>query len=918
MKSGGIVFVTFLFVMIVNAVSYAQVDIECANGGCHVPSNVSATNLDLIDHTRIELNYTPDAVNILAPSGDTPRDFRAWIRSRTTQGQNLNLDIKSERNGAKAGNGVIIMDAIKNLSINSNGYNGNNHPSATQICASKVLAGDYGVAIRSAFITRRNNDPSLPANECDVNDLYNVQNNGQLQCDAGYVEIPTQNITGTRWEKKKVCTTQAGRALCVARRVNIRCDIYADKLPSYTGDRCCDSNPTPNVNPNWRCEPLRCSGNDSGWFQRFTFRMWEEEYQTMVKNGHSDQFICQTLTGAGGATDTIDKVDKTYVAVVSYHDATDDLTIYPPAGATVVTMQYSAGMCGSFSDDPTNPLDQFSSFFDSGSGFVRMEGEGVRKECTGLASDYSEGSYCRNALTAKENPDACTGTYSDYIEGNKCWYELLPTCTESEDYHDYENGSWCYNKQIDNCRDVPYGSYPTGSHCYDVLKERQCGGNASDYPAGHRCWEQLSTDTCSGVYTNYSNNSYCYNKLAPTCSAFDIPEGDPTPVDPDDPESEMIPWEHPLKNHPDYNFCMSSNNINRFPDTCPVGGNYTSFPRGSKCYEELQPSCAGSFDSYPEGSFCYEKNKPVCEGKYTDYTEGSFCWNHLVPETSCTEAYDTYPEGSYCYIKNIPVCTGTYTDYQFFDFCYMKLEPTCSGVYTDYPMYSDCWKKLLPVNPEDEASSCVGNWESWPAGSYCWKNLQPKCENTDYTTYPVGSFCYNKYHPDQNLELDSSANCAVVSGVGSVCWEQSLPVCGEIEEGNNEDLDFHQRPGQYCWYKNRAEENGFCEGDYSEYPKGSSCWSHGRGEVSLFYREPDNCSIRCSWNGNYSVCETGKPLFNVAHTEVSSTNQGQNIQRDALLSFKVRYKLLTDLGLEYNHDTEVKVRVQDPTMSIGP
>lgn len=915
MVLGGTKTVIALFCLLSAVNALAQLEINCANGNCSYPNNVSVNDLNLVEHTRFEINSIAEPVRITAPASSDPRDFRAWLRTRTTLGQNLNIDIKSQKKNAKAGSAVVIVDSVKNLSIDTTGYTGQNHPTATQVCATKIKAGDYGTAMRTAFNARRSADPMLNPNECDVNDLYNIQNNGQVQCDAGYIEIPGQTITGTRWEKKRECTTQAGRSLCVARRINLRCDIYADKQTG-SGSGCCDTVAAPTSATTWRCEALRCDNTDSGWYNRFTFRLWEEEYQNMVKAGHSDQFICQTLTGAGGIADTLDSVDKTYVPVVSYQDISDDLTIYPPIGSTVNAMQFSAGVCGSFNEDPANPLDSFSQFYNSGTDFVRMSGLGLRKDCTGVAADWPEGSYCRDALEASLDPLSCTGSYSDYSEGNKCWVELLPNCTDQR-YEQYEAGSWCYNKHINTCLDRAYSIYPEDSMCHRILKEKQCGGNASDYQPGHVCWSQLTNETCSGVYTNYSQNSYCYNKLAPTCSDFDVPVGSPTPVDPEDPESEMIPWEHPLKDHPDYNFCMSGTNISKFPNSCPSGGIYSSFPRGSKCWTELQPSCPLGFESYAVGSFCYEKKKPICEGSHTNYTPGSYCYNRMIPESSCPDEFTDYQDGSFCFESKMPTCTGVYTDHPFYSYCYQKLLPACSGVYTDYPAGSYCRRFLAPVVEADEPSSCEGVWTDWPAGSYCWKSLQPKCEDPTYSNYPAGSFCYNRLYPGQSLQQDRSINCAIVNGTGSSCWEQSFPNCTgqEAEEDEEVATDPNYWPGQYCWYKERAEENGFCDSGYEDYPRGSSCWTRNRGDVDLYYNSPENCAIRCNWNGTYTSCELGSPQFNLPHTEIMSTYVGQQASPDATLSFKVRYKLLSELGLEYNHDTEVKIRVKNPNLT---
>lgn len=884
---------------------FAQYEVSCSNGNCTYPSDLNnLSTINLPDYSRFEASYLDDDLYIRAPANAVPRDFMAWIKSRSIQGQDVEVDLKSTVKNVNAGQFVLIGDSIKNLSVNSNGFSSQNFPNSSTICAQRILNGDYGSTIRSSFVNRRNVDPTLPADRCDQTDLLQVQNNGALTCAPNFQYIPSQLISAERWMKKKECTTSAGRELCVAKRVILKCDLYADKPTYLPGNQCCDHVAAPTSSTDWKCDPLRCDADDSGWYLSFTFRMWEEEYKTRATGGQSNSFICEALTGSDTiSNDVVELKDKSYTTSLEYVNSPTEFNIYPPVGENVVASYVSAGVCSSVNNNPTDTLNSFSEWFTAGIDYIRMSGKGRQVNCSSNLSDYTPDDYCYKAIQANANPNACTGQFDLYMPGNKCWEELLPTCT-SPNYEDYDRDSYCYNKHITNCQSRVYSLYPNdgvqSNFCHKILKERQCGGVYTDYQPGSTCWKTLVTDnSCVGTYSDYPVGSFCYNKQAPNCTMFDV-------LDPGD------------EVHPNYNFCTTSGNIQNFPDTCNPAKSYSDYPLGSKCWNDNQPVCPLAYTSYPTNSFCWEKKKPACLGVYTDYSVGTFCYDKLLPQV-CSAAFETYPAGSFCHQKLMPVCSGVYTDYSIGSFCYNKLSPTCPGVYTDYPVGSFCRRDLTPKDGSNEFI-CEGQYSDYPAGSYCWEKLQPECTLPN-SSYLAGSYCYNATVAGQHSDNTQAVNCLYSSGPGSMCWKDNFPACVFIAEDINSpgydssyEDDFDMSYGSYCWHKKQEALTGYCYKNYSEYPRGSACWINNRANPDLFSYSDDTCSVKCEWNGTFSSCDIGNPTGSTAHVKTPASYYGQRVKADSQVSFKVRFKILTEYGREKTHDTEIKIRVKNSNL----
>lgn len=885
--------------------SYSQHEVVCQNADCACPVGVCSNGLNLTNYFRFEVPGLNDDLNITTPAGQSPRDFRSYVLTRNLSGEDVTIDVKSAKENAAAANFVLIGDSVKRLTVNSDGYTGGTYLNASRLCAKNINDGLYASSIRTKFLNRRALDPSIPANACDAIDLAMIQTEGPVSCDAGYSVLSTPNVTGTRWKPKRQCETKAGRAMCVEKNVSVRCDMYEDR----TATGCCTSGIAPAFvagHPAWQCNPLKCSTSDSGWYRRYTFIMPEHTpeqtgYADLVLKGWSNEFLCEQRTGqAVNANDIVTLIDQVYSTNATYHSNATNFIFSPVSPEIITSSEFSAGECGSFDDtfEPyatatpayNNPAAflSYSSYVATGAAdpvtgatWLRMAGNGYKSQCTGAYTDYAVGTYCYGALKSTALPNVCIPTepFSKHPIGNQCWEELTPTCTGPYTNYTLPPGvtdsklitdtNYCREDRMWRDCSGAYTSYPVGSYCHNRLKKENCIGSYTDYSPGEACWSSLQP-SCPNPQASYARGSYCWQKLSAICASG---ASDP--------------------------YCVDY--LSSFPSNSSCAGSYTAYPVGSKCWTDLQPTCAGSYSSHPVNSYCYNKQKPVCTGNYYDYAPGSDCYNLLKPDT-CSSSFETYPEGSFCYTTARPTCAGPYTNYSEGSYCYNKLAPVCTGAYTDYPDNSYCYNKLSPA-------VCAGtDYTAYPTGSYCWKELQPDCTGA-HTDYVVGEYCYNNLYPGQDPAQNNAYNCAINSGIGSVCWMNSFGSC-DLALG-----DPPHAPGSYCYRKEKSEEFGFCMDEYSDYPRGSYCWDNRRTSSlpNQFEYIPNGCAVKCEQNSTASVtCNLSTPVNATAHQLTpTSLFVGQRVHKDGFASFKVRFKSKnTSTGIERTNITEVRIRVK--------
>lgn len=196
----------------------AQETIECANGQCS-PSFSPQLLLEKPFYTAIDVGNNNQDINVSVPQNQNPRSLRIHM----TNGENLKdltVNLSSNKEGANAADTYIIGDLFRNLTVRLNGFNGTKGKDASEICASNILAGEYGSDIKNFFEQRRAADPGVPANKCDRVDLNYMQTFGFTCDDPSYTYTPgtTPVIDVERLRTKARCSGVLVRDLCLRRK----------------------------------------------------------------------------------------------------------------------------------------------------------------------------------------------------------------------------------------------------------------------------------------------------------------------------------------------------------------------------------------------------------------------------------------------------------------------------------------------------------------------------------------------------------------------------------------------------------------------------------------------------------------------------------------------------------------------------
>lgn len=272
----GMVNTLFLFIILMfSSLSFGQtnLDIDCSNNQCISPQLVTALNTcqTIINKSQCEAKvsgnlcqWIDDAnpnggyctslpqpkicsgyncppgetmsvikmrglldldLNILNNSGK-PQNLGLIISNGEFPGKNANIAINGQNQTANGANVIMIGDNFNNLNVNLDGYNGQRGKHASEICADKIKAGDYGSVLQSYFNNRRATTSADP-NRCDADDLNYMQTFNFTCDDPTFQEIPTNNPVVQVSQVKKLarCNAVASYSYCVKRKVVVSCNF---------------------------------------------------------------------------------------------------------------------------------------------------------------------------------------------------------------------------------------------------------------------------------------------------------------------------------------------------------------------------------------------------------------------------------------------------------------------------------------------------------------------------------------------------------------------------------------------------------------------------------------------------------------------------------------------------------------------
>lgn len=200
--------------------------ISCANDTC--TANFSAQSLvEKPFYTALDVGNNNENITVSVPTNQTPRSIRLNVKNGSTP-RNLLLDLSSAKASANAGSTVIIGDMFNTLQVRLNGYNGVRGRDASQICAQRLLAGQYGLDAKNFFEQRRAADPALNPGRCDRIDLSYLQSFNFTCDDPTYQELTGTNpvVEVTRLRFKARCSGVLVRDLCIRHKREVQCPWY--------------------------------------------------------------------------------------------------------------------------------------------------------------------------------------------------------------------------------------------------------------------------------------------------------------------------------------------------------------------------------------------------------------------------------------------------------------------------------------------------------------------------------------------------------------------------------------------------------------------------------------------------------------------------------------------------------------------
>lgn len=300
----------FIFLALIsNSGALRAADIVCADGYCSYDASLDIRlEKNTADFTQFEIRGLNSDVNIYTPNGSSPRSTKVWLEPVDPNGTNVSVTLPSQKKLNNGGSTVLIGTSIDGLSINLSGRNGDGTHDASQVCAQKIIAGDYGPTIKSRFLLERYNDPTLPADRCVSADLVSIQNN-EFTCPTGQ-SPSTATLTAMRWVKRRQCESKSERRMCVGKTMKITCTWIAERFTPGTGSCSQDHvNGTATLNPkpkgggvagtDWVCDPTVASETASGWKLVYPnqFHVQESFVQSRRLAGKTDEMICDELTG---------------------------------------------------------------------------------------------------------------------------------------------------------------------------------------------------------------------------------------------------------------------------------------------------------------------------------------------------------------------------------------------------------------------------------------------------------------------------------------------------------------------------------------------------------------------------------------------------------------------------------------------
>lgn len=244
----------FALILLIGALSFlekAKADVttfDCSNGQCVMscgiadpgctnsafsvnptPPNCSGYNCpsgqqysSIIANSLI---FNPNSINVNSNPLFSSQNIKMTVQNGAYPGQSMTINLNAKNAANNASSALVIGDNFDQVNVNLNGYSGQKGKDATELCAEKIQAGDYGSGIQTFFNSRRSSNPALNPSRCDFEDLNYMQQFSFSCDDPAYSEVSASNPTVSvqKIREKARCSAIGSYSTCVKRKVTVNC-----------------------------------------------------------------------------------------------------------------------------------------------------------------------------------------------------------------------------------------------------------------------------------------------------------------------------------------------------------------------------------------------------------------------------------------------------------------------------------------------------------------------------------------------------------------------------------------------------------------------------------------------------------------------------------------------------------------------
>lgn len=221
----------------------SEKNIDCGFNQC-IPDSSYSSYLEQSNQTYIDLGPSNNSdVNVKLLENADPRNLNLIIENTDNYNHNVIIDFKSKKKEKDSPNIILVGSVFNNITINTDGFDGESGEDASIICGRRFLDGSYGEIAKTYYQNRRSNSQLIPADRCTQEDLEFLHNTKFTCDDPTYntSEFPRVAVSRNRYKQK--CNGTTIRNKCLQKTVSFTCEWAARgkgyrKVNKYNNYQC--------------------------------------------------------------------------------------------------------------------------------------------------------------------------------------------------------------------------------------------------------------------------------------------------------------------------------------------------------------------------------------------------------------------------------------------------------------------------------------------------------------------------------------------------------------------------------------------------------------------------------------------------------------------------------------------------------